>query len=128
MPGKYVMTISRMTVDKLGVKLYDKVSAVIAELIANCYDADATEVKVTAPVGTYLATRKGGELQDKGFEIVVEDTGIGMHPDVVNPFYLIVGKERRDDPARGDRSPNFGRRVMGRKGIGKLAPFGICQR
>lgn len=29
-PGKYVMTISRMTVDKLGVKLYDRVSAVIA--------------------------------------------------------------------------------------------------
>lgn len=128
MPGKYVMTISRMTVDKLGVKLYDKVSAVIGEIIANSYDADATEVKITAPMGTYLATRKGGELQDRGFEIVVEDNGIGMHPDVVNPFYLIVGKERRRDPDRGDRSPKFGRRVMGSKGIGKLAPFGICQR
>lgn len=29
------MTISRLTVDKLGVKLYDRVSAVIAEIIAN---------------------------------------------------------------------------------------------
>jgi hypothetical protein len=123
-----MMTISRMTVDKLGVKLYDKVSAVIAELIANSYDADATEVKVTAPMGEFLAARKGGELQDKGFEIIVEDNGIGMHPDVVNQFYLTVGKERRDDPARGNLSPNFGRKVMGRKGIGKLAPFGICQR
>jgi len=32
---KYQMTISRMTVDKLGVKLYDKVAAVMAELVAN---------------------------------------------------------------------------------------------
>ena len=47
----YSMRISRLTVDKLGVKLYDKVSAVIAELIANAYDADATNVTVRAPNG-----------------------------------------------------------------------------
>jgi hypothetical protein len=48
------MTISRLTVDKLGVKLYDRVSAVIAELVANAYDADATTVKIEAPMGHYL--------------------------------------------------------------------------
>ena len=31
----YHLRISRLTVDKLGVKLYDKASAVVAELIAN---------------------------------------------------------------------------------------------
>jgi hypothetical protein len=51
---KYKMTISRLTVDKLGVNLYDRVSAVIAEIIANSYDADATEVSVSAPMGTLL--------------------------------------------------------------------------
>ena len=56
----YSMRISRLTVDKLGVKLYDKVSAVIAELIANAYDADATNVTVRAPMGQFLATRAGG--------------------------------------------------------------------
>jgi len=30
----YELRISRLTIDKLGVKLYDKVSAVVAELIA----------------------------------------------------------------------------------------------
>jgi len=40
------MKISRLTVDKLGVKLYDRVSAVIAELVANSYDADATKVTI----------------------------------------------------------------------------------
>ncbi|MEO5586199.1 MAG: ATP-binding protein [Novosphingobium sp.] len=120
--GQYVMTISRMTVDKLGVKLYDKVSAVMAELVANSYDADATEVSIQAPMGVYLATAKG----DAGHKIVVRDNGVGMEPDVVNPFYLKVGGERRKDPKRGNVSKKFGRRVMGRKGVGKLAPFGIC--
>lgn len=120
--GQYVMTISRMTVDKLGVKLYDRVSAVMAELVANSYDADATEVSIQAPMGVYLATTKG----DAGYKIIVRDNGVGMEPDVVNPFYLKVGGERRKDPKRGNVSKKFGRRVMGRKGVGKLAPFGIC--
>ena len=54
-PPKYQMRISRLTVDKLGVKLYDRVSAVIAELVANCYDADATEVVISAPMGELLS-------------------------------------------------------------------------
>ena len=37
----YELRISRLTIDKLGVKLYDMVSAVVAELVANAYDADA---------------------------------------------------------------------------------------
>ena len=127
MPVEYSMRISRLTVDKLGVKLYDKVSAVIAELIANAYDADATNVKVRAPMGQFLATRAGGAVSDKGFNIGVLDNGIGMTPQQVQDFFLVVGAERRNDPERGDRSPRFSRRVMGRKGVGKLAPFGICR-
>lgn len=123
---KYEMSISRMTVDKLGVKLYDRVSAVIAELVANGYDADATEVTIEAPMGVYLASLSRGQVQDSGHTIRVSDNGCGMAPEVVNSFYLKVGAERRKDPARGDRSKKFARRVMGRKGVGKLAPFGIC--
>ena len=123
----YSMRISRLTVDKLGVKLYDKVSAVIAELIANAYDADATEVTVRAPMGQFLATRAGGMIADKGFEVQVVDNGIGMTPQQVQDFFLVVGAERRNDPSRGSVSPRFSRKVMGRKGVGKLAPFGICK-
>jgi hypothetical protein len=123
--GKYVMTISRMTVDKLGVKLYDRVSAVIAELVSNSYDADATLVSIEAPMGEYLARRTGEKIVDKGYTIAVVDNGTGMTPDEVNKYYLRVGAERRKDE-RGDKSKKFGRKVMGRKGVGKLAPFGIC--
>ena len=124
--GKYVMTISRLTIDKLGVKLYDRVSAVIAELVANGYDADATEVTIEAPMGAFLASMQEGKVRDSGYSIIVRDNGTGMEPDVINAFYLKVGAERRKDPARGDRSKKLSRKVMGRKGVGKLAPFGIC--
>ena len=123
----YSMRISRLTVDKLGVKLYDKVSAVIAELIANAYDADANKVTVRAPMGQFLATRAGGIVADKGFDIQIIDDGIGMTPQQVQDFFLVVGAERRNDPRRGSLSPGFNRKVMGRKGVGKLAPFGICK-
>lgn len=125
-PFDYSMRISRLTVDKLGVKLYDKVSAVIAELIANAYDADATEVTVFAPMGAFLASRPGGTLTDKGFEVKIVDNGCGMTPKQMQDFFLVVGAERRKD-TRGSVSPRFKRKVMGRKGVGKLAPFGICK-
>lgn len=127
MSNEYVMRISRLTVDKLGVKLYDKVSAVIAELIANSYDADANEVTISAPMGQYLASKAGGSFSDKGLTIEVMDDGTGMTPDQMQEFFLVVGAERRADPRRGSTSRHFGRKVMGRKGVGKLAPFGICK-
>ncbi len=43
----------------------------------------------------------------------------------INEYYLNVGYNRRT--RRSDLTPKHKRRVMGRKGIGKLAPFGICR-
>ena len=124
--NKYTMKISRLTIDKLGIKMYDRVSAVLAELIANAYDADAENVTITLPFGEYLARKVNKKAIDKGFAIVIEDDGNGMTEQEVNQYYLNVGYNRR--ATRKGRTPKFDRRVMGRKGIGKLAPFGICHR
>ncbi len=125
----YQLRISRLTVDKLGVKLYDKASAVVAELIANSYDADAETVTVRLPLNLQLASQAGGKLQDLGYVIDVEDDGHGMTPDEAIDFYLRVGADRRARTGvDGSRSRKKKRPVMGRKGIGKLAPFGICRR
>ncbi len=124
---KYEMKISRLTLDKLGVKLYDKVSAAIAELVANSYDADATKVVVSAPMGKLLTKKQGGTSSDLGFKIKIEDDGIGMTPEQMQKFFLVVGAERRNNKDQGSKSKNFQRKVMGRKGVGKLAPFGICR-
>jgi hypothetical protein len=125
-----MLRISRLTIDKLGVKLYDRVSAVVAELVANGYDADADNVWVARPLGTVLASNDPdtGEPIDRGYEIVVRDDGHGMTPDEAREFYLKVGRDRRKSVGQGDRSRSKNRPVMGRKGIGKLAPFGICRR
>ncbi|MGW5225241.1 ATP-binding protein [Nocardia niigatensis] len=122
---KYTMRISRLAIDKLGIRLYDRVSAVLAELIANSYDADATEVEVVLPWGAMLAgiVRAADE---PAYEIIVSDNGHGMTAEEVNEHYLMVGSDRRvrtgSDLSRERRRP-----VMGRKGIGKLAAFGICR-
>ena len=136
----YVMTISRMTIDKLGIKLYDTAADAVCEIISNAYDADAENVTVKIPLGVFLATKAGGSLHDRGYEITIEDDGHGMRQEDINGFFLTVGLERRTDDRRkelnvigtsdlsaGVTSLEKHRSVMGRKGIGKLAPFGICK-
>ncbi len=126
----YKLRISRLTVDKLGVKLYDKVSAVVAELVANAYDADAEEVRVKLPLSTLLGKRKNGEDNENGNQYTIEiiDDGHGMTPQEAIDYYLKVGRDRRRATPGGGLSRKKKRPVMGRKGIGKLAPFGICRR
>jgi hypothetical protein len=126
----YELRISRLTVDKLGVKLYDKVSAAVAELVANCYDADAENVLIKLPLSTLLAKRSNdgdeGDVNDYTIEVI--DDGHGMTPQEAIDFYLKVGRDRRRATPDGGHSRKKKRPVMGRKGIGKLAPFGICRR
>lgn len=125
----YKMRLSRLTIDKLGVKLYDRASAVVAELIANSYDADAETVMVSVPLGTALARKRDdGTIDDEGYLLIVDDDGHGMDPDEAQKYFLSIGSDRRTRAEAGGKSRKKKRPVMGRKGIGKLAPFGICKR
>ena len=100
-------------IDSLGIQMYQSPVAAVAELIANAWDADATRVDVDLP-----ASLSGDPA------IVVRDNGIGMTFAECQDFYLNVGRNRRVNEET-DRSPN-GRPVLGRKGIGKFAGFGIA--
>ena len=123
----YTMRIEKTIVDKLGLKLYDRIAAVVAELVANAYDADATVVKVKLPLNKYLATKlSSGEISEKGYTIEIIDNGHGMTPEEANAFFLKVGRDKRKNNDGTSRELN--RPVMGRKGIGKLAPFGVCKK
>ena len=90
----------------------------IAELISNAWDADATEVDVHLPLD------KGWDPANESQIITVSDNGNGMTWDMVRNAYLNVGRDRRKTEGK-DRSP-AGRRLQGRKGVGKLAGFGIA--
>jgi hypothetical protein len=124
----YEMTLSRLTVDKLGVKLYDKVSAVVSELIANAYDADAEHVRVKLPLNRALATKTQEGIDRKGYIVEVIDDGHGMTPAEAQEYYMEIGRDRREHDGQGKYTRKKNRAVMGRKGIGKLAPFGVCER
>jgi hypothetical protein len=100
-------------IDALGIQMYQSPVAAIAELIANAWDADAPSVSVTLPRDTSSSAF---------FEIV--DTGDGMTFEECQNFYLSVGRNRRDD---GHAVSKSGRPVLGRKGIGKFAGFGIAE-
>lgn len=124
---QYTMHIERTIVEDLGLKLYDKVSAVVAEIIANSYDADAEKVKLEIPLGKALASDKDGKIVQSGYVIKLSDNGHGMTPEEANEFYLRVGRHRREYRNQGEFSRKKKRPVLGRKGIGKLAPFGVCK-
>ncbi len=100
-------------IDLLGQQMYGGPVPSVAELVANAWDADATKVEITIP-----------DNLNENSEIIVKDFGVGMTFQELNDFYLHIGYERRKD--RGERT-NEGRLVMGRKGIGKLAGFGIAE-
>ena len=107
---KYQMTVSLNVLRHLGLGLYSNVAAVLSEVVANSWDADAEHVRIS------INAAEG--------RVVIEDDGHGMTVEDANRKYLHVGYERRNTEPR---SPRFGRAVMGRKGIGKLSLFSIAR-
>ena len=103
------LTISLNVLEHLGINLYSNVPAVLSEIVANAWDADASEVRVT-----------WNRAADR---IVIRDDGVGMTPSEINERFLSVGYRRRDGQPGSTRK---GRRPMGRKGIGKLSLFSIA--
>ena len=114
MPEEYTLDIDLNVLNHLGLNLYSNVPAVLAELIANAWDADASRVDVLV---------KG---QGEGKRIIIQDNGCGMNDADLRKKFLTVGYQRRSTES-GDQTPDKGRPVMGRKGIGKLSVLSIAQ-
>ncbi|HED6008930.1 TPA: BbrUII/HgiDII family restriction enzyme [Campylobacter coli] len=104
------MKVSLNIIEHLGVNLYSNLPAVLSEIVANSWDADATEVKMN--------------IYDTD-KIEIIDNGFGMNKDDINEKFLNVGYKKRDD--NFTETPS-GRKVMGRKGIGKLSLFSIANK
>lgn len=115
MPKKYTLDIDLNVLNHLGLNLYSNVPAVLSELIANAWDADASRVDVSV--------KEQGE--DK--RIIIQDNGCGMNDADLRKKFLTVGYQRRSTGS-GDQTPGKGRPVMGRKGIGKLSVLSIARK
>ena len=106
-------TFSPRILDHLGITAYNSVRKCLAELVANSYDADASNVSISLP-----------DVIDENSVITISDNGVGMSTEDLQKKFLYIGRDRRLD---GDRTLG-NRLVIGSKGIGKLAGFGIAER
>ena len=60
---KYTMRISRLTIDKLGIQMYDRVSAVLAELLMNSAIPSEGSMRTSCP-----ALRNGHWANHGGYQ------------------------------------------------------------
>lgn len=109
---KLKMSFDPHTIEHLGVKMYSNIPNAIAELIANAYDAEAENVHIK------LIDNEGEK------SICIIDDGVGMDFDEINNKFLRIGRKKRIEDGNA-LSPNGKRKVTGKKGLGKLAFFGI---
>ena len=99
-------SIANNAVTHLGRNLYSTTPPALAELVANSYDAYATEVNIN--------------LSNESIAII--DNGKGLNLQEFEDKYAIIGSaKKREEPF--NNIP--GRKPMGKKGIGKLAAFSL---
>ena len=108
------ITVLGRTLEHLGVQMYKRRDTAIAELVANCWDAGAEKVEIFVP--------EAGEYDQATSSVTIMDDGSGMDGATIQNEYLVIGRNRRQAGGTGAK----GRPVMGRKGIGKLAGFGLA--
>tara|TARA_R110002095_G_scaffold76427_5_gene65337 strand:+ start:4445 stop:6088 length:1644 start_codon:yes stop_codon:yes gene_type:complete len=112
----YELKFDPKTIEHLGVKMYSTLPPALAELISNAYDADADEVEIIFH-----------EQNGVPISITVKDNGCGMSAQDIQQRFLVIGRNRRLED--GDKqSPKYGRMPTGKKGLGKLALFGLAKR
>lgn len=107
---EYKLNIDPRILELLGPSLYTNIYYVLAELIANAYDADAHNV--------YIISNKD--------DITVEDDGKGMsyqNGDIQKYLNVAAVSRNTDD----ESITGLNRKKMGRKGVGKLAALSVSE-
>ncbi|MBQ4851126.1 ATP-binding protein [Pseudoalteromonas sp. MMG012] len=112
MADTLILKFDPNTIEHLGVSLYSKLPSVLSELLSNSWDADADTVTID-----FVES-------DESKEIIYVDDGEGMTFDELNNKYLVIGRNRRRETLQ--QTSSKGRPVIGKKGLGKLSVFGIC--
>lgn len=113
--AEFELKFDPKTIEHLGVKMYATLPPALAELISNAYDADSDNVTISFH-----------EQNKEPKSITVIDKGTGMSSDDIQKKFLVIGRNRRDE--EGDKpSPKHGRLPTGKKGLGKLALFGLAK-
>lgn len=133
-------------VEDLGLNLYTDLPKVLVEFLANAFDADAKTVRIEMDFQSIADARDAAQkewLKTKGksrgeipplssstlssdVTITIVDNGHGMSRTDIAEKFLVAGRRRRE--ADGSSLSPGKRMVMGRKGLGKLAGFGVAHK
>lgn len=105
---KFPIRATSHIINLLGDELIGSDSLAIFELVKNSYDADATRVTI------YF-----NDLDTPNRNIVIEDDGSGMTPNIIQNVWLTIGTDYKKKKAK--ISPIFHRSSLGNKGVGRLA-------
>ncbi|MDV2963863.1 ATP-binding protein [Shewanella algae] len=109
---EYSINIDPRILELLGPNLYTNIYYVLAELVANAYDANAKNVYIVSDNNS----------------ITVEDDGHGMSYEVgVKKFLNIAQESRTNEDESYVSGSDRKRRKMGRKGVGKLAALSVSE-
>ncbi len=108
---EYRLAIDPRILELLGPSLYTNIYYVLAELIANAYDADAKNVYIIANPD----------------DITIEDDGCGTvyQNGDIQKYLNVAGISRSTDEE--SRTEVLQRMKMGRKGVGKLAALSVSE-
>ncbi|QDT36811.1 ATP-binding protein [Stratiformator vulcanicus] len=111
---KLTFKVLGRTLEHFGVQMYTQRPPALAELVANGWDAGAHNVDLVLP--------REEDYSPDSSTIEISDDGTGMTFEEVRDEYLVLGRNPREQYG----NEKYGRRIMGRKGIGKLAGFGLA--
>ena len=117
--------INAAVVFRLGEELITDDVQALVELIKNCYDADATWVKVTIDSsgrndsGRHYAAAEG--------TIVVDDNGHGIDEDAIRAGWMTIANSPKRDQKNAGRATRRGRTPIGDKGLGRLGSQRLAQ-
>ena len=107
---KMNLTASARLIMQLGEQLIEDELVALLELIKNAYDADANNVDVVIDTDTVTPYGKG--------RIEIKDDGNGMIPSIVRNSFLRLSTRFKEEEKS---SIYYHRRVLGKKGIGRLS-------
>lgn len=111
----YELKFDPKTIEHLGVRMYSTLPPALAELISNSYDADSDNIIISFH-----------EQNKVPKSITVIDDGDGMSAIDIQEKFLVIGRNRRVED--GDKPSKKHRRLpTGKKGLGKLALFGLAK-
>src|SRR5437762_6139406 len=82
MPDPLTLSLDMNLLNHLGIGLYASAPAVLTELVANAWDAEATAVSI--------------DLDFSKKQVITSDDGHGMNGSTIQSKFLTVGYSRRD--------------------------------